>query len=1136
MSDLLDFAADDSKAGFRLDRFELLNWGTFDRRVWRLEAKGENTLLTGDIGSGKSTLVDALTTLLVPPQRLAYNKAAGAEARERSLRSYVLGHFKSERSESGLSAKAVALRDYNSHSVILGHFHNEGFRQDCCLAQVFWIRDPAAPPSRFYVYAERPLDIAGHFADFGSDIADLKKRLRQLPGVELFDSYAQYAAVFRRRFGLANEQALELFNQTVSMKSVGNLTDFVREHMLEDFDASGRIEALIHHFDDLNRAHEAVLKAKQQLAALEPLLADCRQQGALEASRESLRALRDALSAWFARRKDALLAKRLQSLAAESERLEAKLAAGREEARTLKADRDNLRQAIADNGGDRLERIRLETEQAAAERDRRRGRLERYALPAGALGLPVPRDAEGFAENRRRAQEIGAGLADQEAALQNRLTDAAVALRNSRENHERTSAELASLRERRSNIPAAQIAIRQRLCDELGLPAAELPFAGELLRVDPREQAWEGAIERVLRNFALSLLVPDQSYPAVSAWVDANHLNGRLVYYRVRERQESPEQELHPASLMRKLTVKPGAALANWLERELARRFDYACCADLAQFHRERQAITRQGQIKGQGERHEKDDRSRVDDAGRYVLGWANEAKIALLARRQAELEEEIRGIAGALSAGQAEQAALRGRRDQLVQLAGFVDWAELDWQALSQRVAALQAEQAALEAAADTLRALGRQLEAVEAAQAANEAAMDRLKQEKGAVETKTSQAAELRAGLAELLAEGQTEKRQASFPAIEALAAGRDLLRNLSVESCDNREKELRELVQGDIDAEDKKLVRLRERIISAMQAFRSLWPLETRELDASLAAAGAWQALLDQLRADDLPRFERDFKRLLNENTIREVANFQSQLNRERQDIRERIERINQSLTRIDYNPGRYIVLESQNSGDGEIRDFVADLRACTEGSLTGSGDEQYSEAKFLQVKRIIERFRGREGFSELDRRWTAKVSDVRQYFCFSASERWREDGSEHEHYTDSGGKSGGQKEKLAYTVLAASLAYQFGLEWGEVKSRSFRFVMIDEAFGRGSDESARYGLELFRQLGLQLLVITPLQKIHIIEPYVASVGFVSNEGGRQSRLRNLSIEEYREGRLAAKAGQGAGTAGGTDGAAG
>jgi uncharacterized protein YPO0396 len=37
---------------------------------------------------------------------------------------------------------------------------------------------------------------------------------------------------------------------------------------------------------------------------------------------------------------------------------------------------------------------------------------------------------------------------------------------------------------------------------------------------------------------------------------------------------------------------------------------------------------------------------------------------------------------------------------------------------------------------------------------------------------------------------------------------------------------------------------------------------------------------------------------------------------------------------------------------------------------------------------------------------------------------------------------------------------------------------------------------------------------LQKIHIIEPFVDSVGFVRNEEGRESMLRNLTIEEYRE----------------------
>ena len=135
-------------------------------------------------------------------------------------------------------------------------------------------------------------------------------------------------------------------------------------------------------------------------------------------------------------------------------------------------------------------------------------------------------------------------------------------------------------------------------------------------------------------------------------------------------------------------------------------------------------------------------------------------------------------------------------------------------------------------------------------------------------------------------------------------------------------------------------------------------------------------------------------------------------------------------------------------------------------------------------------------------------------MRNWFNFSASERYTSDGSEKEYYAHSGGKSGGQKEKLAYTVLASSLAFQFGLEYNEVRSRSFRFVMIDEAFGKGSDESTKYALRLFEKLNLQLLVITPKTKINVIEPFVRSVHFVHNQDGMHSSLLSMSIEEYKK----------------------
>ena len=1112
LSEGLDFAADDTLSGFRLQRLEVLNWGTFDARVWTLNLNGKNALLTGDIGSGKSTLVDAVTTLLVPAHRIAYNKAAGADARERTLRSYVLGHYKSERNEISGSAKPVALRDHNSYSVILGVFHNQGYDQTVTLAQVFWMKDPQGQPARFFVAGESDLSIASDFARFGADIGGLRKKLKGA-GCELFDSFPPYGAWFRRRFGIDNEQALELFHQTVSMKSVGNLTDFVRSHMLEPFEGGPRMQALIAHFDDLNRAHEAVLKAKRQVSLLTPLVADCEHHAELGNRTEALRANREGLKAYFSTLKLELLAKRIATLDDDWSRQNLQVERLEELGRKQRAEVTALKHSIAENGGDRIERLAEEIMATDLERQTRQRKARRYLELAGALGLPPAEDADDFLRQRQTLAALGDNVANQEAELQNQLTEAAVAMRQGKQEHDALAMEIGSLKSRRSNISAEQVSMRRALCTALGLAETDLPFAGELLQVREEEREWEGAAERLLRVFGLSILVPDAHYARVAEWVEKTHQGGRLVYYRVRPGGRGEPPELGRDALGRKLAIKSDTPFYEWLEREIAFRFGVVCCATQEQFRRETNAITRAGQIKSPGERHEKDDRHRLDDRSRYVLGWTNQAKIAALEAKARQLESQLGELGSRIGALQKNQSELKNRLDTLTKLGEYPDFRELDWQPLASTVARLQDEKKRLESASDVLKTLAQQLTSLEQALEDTGLQLDGVKDKRSKTEQKRSDAQTLHAQTQAVLDDPANAIHLEQVPALEAMRHEALGEHNLSVESCDNREQDMRSWLQSRIDNETRNLTRLRERIIKAMTEYQEAYRLDTQEVDISLESAGEFAQMLANLAADDLPRFEARFKELLNENTIREVANFQSQLHRERETIKERIAEINHSLTQIDYNPGRYIVLEAQLTQDADIRDFQGDLRACTEGSLTGSDDAQYSESKFLQVKQIIERFRGREGQTEIDRRWAAKVTDVRNWFAFAASERWREDDSEHEHYSDSGGKSGGQKEKLAYTILAASLAYQFGLEWGAVRSRSFRFVVIDEAFGRGSDESAQYGLRLFQQLNLQLLIVTPLQKIHIIEPFVSSVGFVHNEEGRASRLRNLTIEAYR-----------------------
>jgi len=1112
-AELLDAVAPTDRAGFRLRRLEVYNWGTFDRRVWALEPGGNNALLTGDIGSGKSTLVDALTTLLVPPAKISYNKAAGAEARERSLRTYVLGVYKAERGESGLAPRQIGLRDHDSYSVILAQFRNEAFGHDVTLAQVFWITDAGGQPNRLYVVADAALSITEHFVVAGGEIKDLRRRLRAGPKTEVADTFPPYGDAFRRRFGIANPQALDLFHQTVSMKSVGDLTDFVREHMLEPFPVEERVRALGRHFQDLQRAHEAVLKAKDQVARLQPIVADCLRHGALGAEIAGLRAGRDALHAFFASHKAALLVRRLAGLDDEIARAEARLAELEVRRHEQQLRRDDLKRAISANGGDRLERLRADIAARTVEKAARQAKSAQYDGFARAADLPAAGTLEAFVANQREAEGIRAEADQRFEVAQNRLTERSVDFQKLKGEHEELVAELASLRQRRSNIPSGVLRVRAALCQGLGLDEEALPFAGELVRVRDDERSWEGAAERLLHGFALAVLVRDAHYADVARWVNQTHLGDRLVYFRVREARGGRGPTLGPDALARKLEIKPDSDLYGWLEAELARRFDHAATESMDAFRREKKAITRTGQIKGGDDRHEKDDRHRIDDRSRYVLGWSNEGKIAALERQRESLEARLAAVAGDIAGAQRARDQLRTTLDNLSKLAVFREFREIDWRGVVAEIAALEEERRRLEAASDVLRALEQELSALEAAAEETHQAQQRETAERAAAMEKRRRADEMLAECRRALAEVSDAEQAARFPRLEAARAEALGEHALTVESCDNREKDVRDWLQARIDAEDKNLARLQGRIVQAMEAYRQRYPADTREADAAVEAASEYQAMLERLHADDLPRFEARFKELLNENTIREIANFQSQLAREAQLIKERIEAINQSLHAIDYNPGRYIELLADPTPDPEIRDFRADLRLCVEGALGGADEAAYSEGKFLEVKRIIERLEGREGTAEADRRWARKVTDVRQWCTFSASERWREDRREHEHYRDSGGKSGGQKEKLAYTVLAASLAYQFGLEWGVTRTRSFRFVVIDEAFGRGSDESTRYGLELFAKLNLQLLIVTPLQKIRVIEPFVRSVGFVHNEEGQRSMLRNLTIEEYR-----------------------
>ncbi|WP_434613820.1 ATP-binding protein [Arthrobacter sp. A5] len=1105
-----DLTEDDTgtRPGFRLHRLELLNWGTFNKNVRTFRLDGENSLLTGDIGSGKSTVVDAITTLLLPANRIEYNKAAGAQKKERSLMSYVRGFHKSARSGIGDTSRPVALRGPGTFTVVLGVFHNAALGKSISLAITLWATQEAGQPTRFYSIAEGEQSIKADFSDFGTDLAKLKRRLRN-DGVAVFDVFEKYAASFKRHFGIGSAQAMDLFHRTVSMKQVENITHFVRTNMLEEDDVETRIKNLLHHFDDLKKAHDAVLRAKDHIRMLEPIRDNAARHHALTVDYDRAHEQREQLSPWVTTKKLQLSKAHLQELERTAARVTDEQTTLTAEVGRLGRELADLRDDIRNSGGGRIAAIEADLARLAIESGAQRERYNTYVEAATVLGLFAPDDQVVFDANAAALPGVEKELAADNSELQGQRTALDRQRSDAAEQVREHSEELKSLLNRQNLLPGWLIQLRQKLCAGTGIAETDLPFAGELLRVRESEAAWEGAAERTLHGFALSLLVTSDHYPAVSDWVDANNLRARLVYLKVGDNQAP--RPAAPDTLAGKISIKPGTPLREFLLDELGRRFDHQCCANMAEFRRYPKALTINGQLKSGGGRHEKDDRKALTDRSSYVLGWDNHDKIARLRSALEEAEGKVHTAGDGLVRIDAKLGNL-GRSQRLIgTIAAVANFAGLNWRATARTMADLAEEKSQLESSSDILR----DLTAREAAAAARldkangrlTAVHERIGTNKAAVKDITEQIGDCCESLAETAltddADLLAELGRLTEAALESGV--------LTYKNTAKIESKVRDKLTGTIDALNKQVFRASETTIKFMADFRNKYPAETTDLDASLEAAGEFNKILQQLVDNDLPRFAERFKESLTQNTIHEIVAFNAFLDARKQDIVSRIGEINESLARIEYNPGRHIQLEPQATSDAEVREFGMDLRACSEGTI--GAQEQYSEQKFLQVESLVERFRGRPGLTNLDERWTAKVTDVRNWFTFSASERWTETGEEHEHFTDSGGKSGGQKEKLAYTILAAALAFQFGIAAGPGAGRSFRFVVIDEAFGRGSDESAKYGLELFKRLKLQLLIVTPLQKIHVIEPFVANVGFVANETGADSQLRNMTIHEYR-----------------------
>jgi uncharacterized protein YPO0396 len=1101
--------------GYRLTRVELLNWGTFDStrgQVHVLPVQGETALVIGQNGSGKSTLVDALLTLLVRPVVRNYNVAAGAHKQERDERSYIKGAFgRFSRDEDNRAAVQFLRPRASQPSVLLACFSNQQSGKTFTVAQLLYL-DSEGGTKRVYCFASNERSIAGDFGDLKGE-ERIREQLRRR-GLRTTTSYTEYHSWFAKETGV-QAKAMDMFNQTVAVKDIQRLNAFIRDHMLESKPWGKRVEDLLNHFTQLSEAHKSLVEARRQRALLDPLAeaGDAYREHEMELSRQQR--FLDATDSLFRTKTVELFVPECLERRAELDQVKDRIKQADQDLAKVHEECRRLKNEIEHAGGERLKQIPLLIESHEAQYLVKHAERQRYHATLRDLGVNDSiTDQQKLDSARTKLSSLLGECDSQIRAADARRNDSVIARADSIGRLTDDERELEALSKRRENLPESFAELRRRMCEALRLPPSELPFASELIAVRPEERTWESSIEMVLHGFALSLLVPERHYQVISRYVDANKItsNGKgqkLVYLRVGQRQaRSASNPRRDCSLLDKLTFREGHALLPWVKAEIADRFDYQCCETIEEFQAaEGRALTRERHLKTGTVRHEKDDRDRSSDPRYFVLGWDNREKRRLLAESVTRLRSEVAEFERAVEKLDNTLATLRSRQASARRALEMTDFESINAARHELAIKALRKERHAIEEGSDAIRILNRRLKEEESRQLSitrkRDDAVARQRDLARDIETGEKAVANAKSILKSRSSQGVLAKHKEHFSSLEAELAQEPL----TVVNLFDRERSSLEERRRLVDRLREESVPLVTTLQKTMSRFLIEFPSEKADLQPDAAYLDSFLDLRAHLVREDLPRHEQRFKERLNEKVTHEIGLFNGALQTECGEIKKKIEILNSSLRQLEYRQGTYMRLEPRPVHDREIDDFQQAMKECLAGTFEGTLEAD--EARYLRIEKLIVRLRE-------EPRWRDKVADVRRWFDFAAREIDAESGQERAYYEDSTGQSGGEKAKLAFTILVAAIAYQYDLVPGQPAKDRFHFVVVDEMFSKVDDQYAEYALELFRKFGLQLLIVAPLDaKARVTEPYVGCyLHIVKDEKTSHSEILSMTAHEFKQ----------------------
>lgn len=1070
-----------------LTRLDLYDWGAFGgRHSAPIDLAG--TAIIGPTGSGKTTLVDALMTLLVASPR--YNLAStGGHDSDRDLVSYVRGVSGAGKDDGsnehiarpGQVVTGIAARFSDGQSVVQigGLFWFDGTSSAWADLKRRW----------FFCQADGPDLDAWLEAQREGGARALKDLERVHPGLKVYDTKQSFLARLRTQFEVG-ENAFALLNRAAGLKQLDSIDRVFRELVLDDRAAFDAARAVADEFDTLAGIRQELETARKQRDSLGPVARSWREHQQANDELEQQRQVQALLPIWFA----------IHGLILEQTDVAANdesLAASIREQTSLERDIKGAEQRAGDlqaiylqAGGRELDLLR---ERIAAQGQllvRRDQSSREYAALAGALGLDPSPSPDTFQANRveaRRLREQASELlmSEQQAAYELGARKQAID-----EAYSRCAKEMEEVKRRPgSNIPVPQQQFRSQLAEHLEVSEADLPFVAELVEVKVEEREWRGAIERAIGGERLRILVDSQHAKNAVAWVDSR--DNRLDV-RIHEAAETgAAARFFDDGYTRKLNFKPHAH-REALKRLLA-DIDRHCVGDTETLRRTPYSMTTQGTMAGRQGYFDKQDSRPL--AANWMTGFDNRDQLAGLARSLSELVGQGKQADEAFRAAQQRAESTR-RTISLLERIEVTDFesidtfgARRDLDGLQQRLADLMAPESDLDQAKKRWETAQGEVAAFREQEKELGATIKVLQRD---VKDGKVRVDRLRARIGSGLNSSQQELAE----------------RILGIPRADRR-NEIDRIEREQIEATHKVLELLTKRCSSiAQQLVREMGRAKVADT-GSLSEVGTdlqdVPAYLERLRILDeeaLPDKLGRFLKYLNQSSDQGVTQLLSEIDSEVTAIEERISDLNSTLQRVDFQPNRYLRLEPQRVEHESLRTLRQARAHLRSAQLKDDQGESHYEA-LAELVRLLR--------DAVDRRKTLAslaLLDPRYRLQFAVLVIDRDGGKLVEKRTSSQGGSGGEKEIIASYVLTASLSYALCPAGSE--RPLFGTIVLDEAFSKSSQAVAGRIIRALSEFGLHPLFVTPNKELRLLREHTRSA-IVVHRRGFQATLTSLSWEE-------------------------